>query len=175
MKNYSESAALAGIGRTPRLCRDALAEMLEELFDGKKFSGQEGRKALKIYKQDLPIPDDNDVDSDADTACAPYVVVKMAGGDIEKENEPQKIDFELIICAYDEGRDRAGMQDVGNIKEDIVQQICTVPYFGGIFTILKPIIWALQQDDTYPYYFGAVKFSCTAPAMLCGKGLEELI
>ena len=50
-----------GIGQTPQLCQDALIEMLRELFAGKKYNGQEGRKPLEIFKQDLPIPEENDV------------------------------------------------------------------------------------------------------------------
>ena len=41
-----------GIGQTPQLCQDALIEMLRELFAGKKYNGQEGRKPLEIFKQD---------------------------------------------------------------------------------------------------------------------------
>ena len=50
MRNHPTTAARADIGRTPQLCQDALIEMLKELFAGKLFCGQEGRKALKIYK-----------------------------------------------------------------------------------------------------------------------------
>ena len=60
-----------GIGQTPQLCQDALIEMLRELFAGKKYNGQEGRKPLAIFKQDLPIPEENDVDADTDVAHAP--------------------------------------------------------------------------------------------------------
>lgn len=48
--------------------------MLEELFTGKKYNGQQGRKPLKIYKQDLPVPEDYDADVDTDAAAAPYIV-----------------------------------------------------------------------------------------------------
>ena len=38
-----------GIGQTPQLCQDALIEMLRELFAGKKYNGQEGRKPLELF------------------------------------------------------------------------------------------------------------------------------
>mgnify|MGYP001521688596 CR=1 FL=1 len=152
-----------------------LIEMLRELFAGKKYNGQEGRKPLAIFKQDLPIPEENDVDADTDVAHAPYIVVRMTGGEIADDKSPQTVEFSLIICAYDTGIERAGFQDVANIKEDIVQRACTAPYFGGAFTILKPIAWALQQDDTAPYYYGAVTMNCTAPAMTQDTELEELL
>ena len=71
--------------------------------------------------------------------------------------------------------DPEGYQDVANIKEDIVQRVCTRPYFGGAFTILKPVVWAMQQDDTHPYYFGACTLTCTAPAMTQDTELEGLV
>ena len=151
-----------GIGQTPQLCQE-------------KYNGQEGRKPLVIFKQDLPIPEENDVDADTDVAHAPYIVVRMTGGEIADDKSPQTVEFSLIICAYDTGIERAGFQDVANIKEDIVQRACTAPYFGGAFTILKPIAWALQQDDTAPYYYGAVTMNCTAPAMTQDTELEGLL
>lgn len=175
MKNYANAVKAAGIGRTPQLCQDALIEMLEELFTGKKFNGQEGRKPLKIYKQDLPIPESNDTDVDTDASYAPYIVVRMTGGEIPDDNSPQTVGFNLIVCAYDTGIQREGYQDVANIKEDIIQRVCSAPYFGGSFTILKPIAWAMQQDDTNPYYFGACNLTCTAPAMTQDTELEGLL
>ena len=115
------------------------------------------------------------MDADTDVAHAPYIVVRMTGGEIADDKSPQTVEFSLIICAYDTGIERAGFQDVANIKEDIVQRACTAPYFGGAFTILKPIAWALQQDDTAPYYYGAVTMNCTAPAMTQDTELERLL
>lgn len=175
MKNYASAVQTAGVGRTPQLCQDALIEALEELFKGKKYNGQQGCKLLKIYKQDLPITEDNDSDVDTDAAAAPYVVVRMTGGQIEDDKTPQKVEFSLVICTYDLGYAREGYQDVANIKEDMIQRFCTKPYFGGVFTVLKPIVWAMQQDDTHPYYFGACNLTCTAPAMTQDTELEELI
>lgn len=175
MRDYATMVEQAGIGRTARLCHDALIELLEELFAGKKYAGQEGRKALQVFKQDLPIPEDNDRDADTDEACAPYILVRMNSGQIKDDDAAQTVEFGLIICAFDTGRLREGFEDVENIKEDIVQRFCTKPYFGGAFTVLKPIAWALQQDDTHPYYFGAVNLTCTAPALSQDTALEEFV
>ena len=175
MKDYAALAAQTGIGKTPQLCQDALIEMLKELLGDKKFSGQESRKHLKFYKQDLPIPTEDDSDSDLDGAQAPYVIVQMTGGTIETDNDPQIVEFSIIICAYDNGLDRSAWLDVENIKEDIIQRVCSAPYFGGAFTILKPIAWAMQADDTHPYYYGAVNLQCTVPAMTQDTVLKEYL
>lgn len=175
-RNYEEEVRRAGVGGTPQICQDALVEMLRELFRGKKFLGQEGRKSLNVFKQNLPIPKrQRDRKSDTDEAAAPYIVVEMNEGEILDDDSPQIVDFSLVICAYDRGTEREGFRDVSNIKEDIIQRICARPYFGGVFTILKPVSWALQQDATPPYYFGAVSLSCTCPAMTQDTEQEALV
>lgn len=166
MKDYRSAVEAAGIGRTPQLCQDALVEMLEELFQGKKYTGQEGRKPLKVYKQDLPVPESNDEDVDTDAAAAPYIVARMSGGTVKNDDGPQEVEFSLIICAYDEGLERDGYQDVANIKEDIVPEAVHEAVFRRVLHRAEmPIAWAMQNDDTHPYYFGACNLVCTAPAM----------
>lgn len=175
MSNNSSMIEEAGIGRTPQLCQDALVEAMRELFKGNLYNGQDGYKPLKVYKQDLPIPESDDVDVDTDAASSPYIAVRMLGGEIADDSSPQTVDFSLTICAYDTGKERAGYQDVANIKEDIVQFACKHPYFGGAFTILKPVAWALQTEDSHPYYFGAVFLKCTVPALTQDTELYDLV
>lgn len=175
MTDYRTMLEEAGIGRTAQLCQTAMIEMLEELFHGKKFSGQEGKKALRVFRQDLPVPEENDSDADTDSAAAPYIVVQMTNGVIADDDNPQTVEFSLIICTYDLGNQREGWEEVSNIKEDIIQRVCSRPYFGGAFTILKPVAWAMQSDDTHPYYYGAVSLICTAPAMTQDTALKELL
>lgn len=175
MKDYTNAVEAAGIGRTPQLCQDALIEMLEELFDGKKYSGQEGRKPLNIIRQDIDIPENNDEDVDTDICAAPYIKVAMTGGEIRNPSSPQLVEFSLTICAYDTGTKHEGFRDVANIKEDIIQRVCTRPYFGGAFTILYPIAWAVQQDTSPPYYFAACILTCTAPALTQDAELKGML
>ena len=110
-----DAVKAAGIGRTAQLCQDAIIEMLQELFEGKKYNGQTGRKPLKVYKQDLPVPVEDDDDADTDAAASPYIVVRMIGGNIQDEDSPQEVEFSLTICAYDTGTQREGFEDVANI------------------------------------------------------------
>lgn len=176
MTNYVNAVERSGIGRTPQLCQDALIEMLKELFEGRTFTGQEGRKPLKIFRQDIDIPLDNDEDVDIDiSAAAPYIKVAMTGGEIPDDDSPQLVEFSLTICAYDTGTRHEGFRDVANIKEDIIQRVCTRPYFGGAFTILKPVAWAIQQDMSPPYYFAACALICTAPALTQDTELKGMV
>lgn len=175
MKDYTSLVNQVGIGRTPQLCQDALVELLKDLFKGKKFTGQESEKELNVYPQDLPEPEGSDYDVDTDKAYSPYVIARMVEGAIEDDNSTQVIEFQIVICCYNTKGKQYGYREVSNIKEGIIQQFCKAPYFGGAFTILKPIAWALQIDSTAPYYYGAVNINVTAPAMSQDQCLEGLV
>lgn len=150
-------------GYTPRMCQEAMIDALKELFKGKKFIGQEGRKELKFFIQDLPITDEYDRDSDVDRASAPYIVVQLNGVTIRDENSPAEVDMSLVICAYDTSLERAGYFDVVNIAQDIMQRFRSRPYYGGAFTVPPPMYFKTQMDDTSPYYYGAVALVATCP------------
>lgn len=113
MKDYMDAVKAAGIGRTPQLCQDALIEMLEELFAGKKYNGQQGRKPLNIYKQDLPVPEDYDADVDTDAAAAPYIVARMTGGAIKDESGPADGGVQLDRMRIRRGRSARGLSGCG--------------------------------------------------------------
>jgi hypothetical protein len=51
-------------GYTSEMCQQAMIDELKELFRDMKFTGQEGEKPLKIFKQFIPSPTDDDDDVD---------------------------------------------------------------------------------------------------------------
>lgn len=164
-----------GIGETPRLCQMALRELLEELFKGKKYNGPAGLRAVGFYEQEIPMPTQSDYDADTEDAPAPFIIVRSEAGKIPDDDSPQIMDMSIIMCTYDNSTQRTGWQDVVNMRERIIQKICSEPYFGGAFTIKKPISWAMQQDDTHPYYYGVITLKVTAPALSQDTALKELL
>lgn len=151
------------------MMQKALCDELKKLFDGKKYSGQQSKKALKIFEQCLPVDEGNDEDVDTDAAASPYIVAILSGGMINSPDTTQIVSVMLTICCYDDGLEREGYQDVMNIIEDIVQHFREYPQFGGAFEVMfepdHEITWALQMDDTRPYYFGAALLDITSPSM----------
>ena len=67
-------------GFTTAMMQDALCDELRNLFAGRKFNGQGGLKALKVFRQNLPIDTGLDEDADTDAAASPYIVVLLEGG-----------------------------------------------------------------------------------------------
>ena len=77
------------MGHTSEMAHQAMIEELEKLFEGKEYSGQEGPKSLKIFKQFEPIPTDNDEDTDTDAANCPCIICKLLSGNFAATGEAQ--------------------------------------------------------------------------------------
>ena len=151
-------------GHTSEMAHQAMVEELEKLFDGKKYSGQEGPKPLKVFKQFLPVPTDNDDDVDTAAANCPCIICKLLSGNFAATGEAQLLMFQLVIATYDRDVSRQGYIDVVNIKEAITQHFLAEPSFGGSFVVQYPMAWAIQEESTVPYYWGVVNFYVSAPA-----------
>lgn len=162
------------MGHTSEMAHQAMVEELENLFEGKEYSGQEGLKPLKIFKQFEPIPEDNDEDADTDAANYPCIICKLLSGNFAATGEAQMLYFQLVIAAYDRDVSRQGYMDVVNIKEDITQHFLAEPSFGGSFVVQYPMAWAIQEESTVPYYWGVVNFYVSAPARK-NTQVEDLI
>lgn len=166
-------------GFTARMMQRALCEEMENLFADEKYSGQESRKHLRLFQQKIPIPTDDDEDTDTNESFPPYILVMLDGGTIPNKDSPQIVSTTLVICCYDTETEREGYQDVINITERIIQHFSAKPFFGGAFTVLcetgKEITWAIQEDDTAPYYYGAVNLFISTPAASGDATWETLV
>jgi hypothetical protein len=160
---------------TPYMMQIAMNEELKQLFDGKKFCGQEGLKALRFFEQELPIDVEGDAEADVDMAYAPYVVTKISAFDSPVGDKPLGVELALIICAFDLSNARQGYRDVLNIATDIVQHFRAMPTFGKCCTVDGEINVAMSDDDIHPYYFASVRMDCTTHNMTMDQTLEDMV
>lgn len=162
-------------GYTSEMCQQAMIDELTDLFRDMKFTGQESDKPLKIYKQFLPIQTNDDDDVDTNESLYPCIIVTETSGEVGSETDPQLVLIQLIICAYDRGKDRQGYVETVNIKEAIMQHFKRKPVFGGVFEVGYPRKWELSDDDMDYYYWGIVNLICKTPNALRNEEVEALI
>lgn len=162
-------------GYTSEMCQQAMIDELKELFRDMKFTGQEGEKSLKIFKQFIPSPTDDDDDVDTNESNFPCIIVSRTSGEVVNEKDPQLVLLQLIICCYDRGTDRQGYEDTGNIIEAIMQHFKRKPVFGEAFKVGYPRKWELSDDDMDFYYWGIVNLICETPNTLKNEEVEALI
>lgn len=157
--------------------QDAIAADLADLFEGQTLPSSAGdRRTIRVYSQDLPIIEGMDETEDrTEEIPEPYIIVRTNEGNIPDANSAQEIDLILVICTYDQNPNRQGHRDVLHIIQEIYGRYAKNPLVrikpdsggaaGGPWSIKFPIKWVTQQDDTHPYYFGAMSLKFEAPAV----------
>lgn len=104
----------------------------------------------------------------------PYCIVKLQEGEHEEVSEPGLTQVMFILGMFDEEDDFSGYKDVANAINQLIQNLERNPIINGQFQLQLPIRWAIHDEDTYPYYFGAVETSWETPNPI-REDLEDLI
>lgn len=157
---------------------DLAAELAEILKDLRLQDPQGGRVPVNIYKQFLPIYEAQEIpdtvtdeeleegtyDAQAVQVPFPYVLVRVAEGVIESIDGEQAVDINLIIGVIDRSRDNQGYKDILNIMQDVYLRFSKNAILAQKYECMMPIQWALQEEESYPYFFGgmALRFETAA-------------
>lgn len=150
-----------------------LKEELQNIFSGDAFktpyqdeTGADQYSKLNIYPQSLPLRNNNDQEEDEDPY--PYIIVRIDSGNMI-ESKANKVKIRMLIGIYDEDKDTNGHLDVMNIIQKIYERFAKNPLLADKYIMLNdsenPFEWVLQDDDTYPYYFGAIEATWATSAI----------
>ena len=159
--------------------QDALAEELERIFEGFLLRDPQGELSkIHIFCQGLPIPgvtEQIDIPVEQlENGLAqeitredpyPYIIVRIDEGEITDEASAQTVNTLLLAGVYDDRYDRQGAKDILNIIAKIYERFAKMPVLGGKYTVQYPIQWTLQDEDTYPYYFGGMSIKWETAAI----------
>ena len=150
-----------------------LAGELKKIFSDFRLKNPQGEKEnINIFEQLLPMPEALDQGeiapellenglADEQTAPDPYpyIIVRIADGEIKDENSTQEANVTLLIGIYEPDYDKQGHKDVLNIIAKIYERFAKFPVLNGKYTIQYPILWTLQDEESYPFYFGGMNLT----------------
>lgn len=163
-----------------RELQQAVIDDLNNFFSGNYFkTPNHEMKPLKAYRQQLPQFDAQNTDD-----FFPYIIVRIDKGGVENPTAEHKVDILLVIGVYDDGTEEyiqgskenfvddngwdtrnLGSIAVMEIMEKIQMHYEQEPSLeNGKFYFDGPFHWAMQDEDSYPYYFGACELSFTLAA-----------
>ena len=143
-----------------RILQDALVADLKELFKNRRFHTPTGDDtALSVFAQNLPKRESEDDDDPF-----PYIIARIDSGAIESQTDPHKVAVLLLVGVYDDDTKNQGHRGVLEILEVIQQHYEETPLLDGQFTFTDPFNWALQDEESYPYFFGAANLTFELPA-----------
>ena len=146
---------------TARELQDAVASDLKKLFSGIYYkTPEESTSPPNIYKQFLP---KRTVEDGGKDDPYPYIIVRLDSGGIETQRDPHKVAVLLLIGIYDDDLQNNGHLAVLEIIEKIQRHYEETPALKE-FVCADPFNWALQDEESYPYYFGACNLTFHVPA-----------
>lgn len=143
-----------------RILQDALVADLKELFKNRRWETPAGgTAALSVFPQNLPKRESEDDDDPF-----PYIIARIDSGAIESQTNPHKVAVLLLVGVYDDDAANQGHRGVLEILEVIQQHYEETPLLDGQFVFTDPFNWALQDEESYPYFFGAANLNFELPA-----------
>lgn len=144
-----------------RLLQDALVDELRELFKDRRYKTPAGddEVPLSVFPQNLPKRESEDDDDPF-----PYIIARIDSGAIESQTDPHKVAVLLLIGVYDDDPANQGHRAVLELLEVIQQHFEETPLLAQQFTFEDPFNWALQDEESYPYFFGAANINFKLPA-----------
>lgn len=144
---------------TARELQAAAVEDINTLLANDHFKTPDGGMAApKAYPQYLPKRDSNDNEDPF-----PYVIVRIDSGGIDSQVDPHKVALVLLIGIYDDDKSNQGHASVLEIIERIQRHYEESPLLAGQFKFIDPFQWALQDEESWPYFFGACNLNFQLP------------
>lgn len=149
-----------------KICEEIPKILHEMLF---QVPGEKELKGIKCFKQNLPkreqkIGKGNLMASEEETYY-PYCVVRIDSGKIKLVNDSQKVTVILVFGIYNDKKDMQGHTDILNAMQKITGQFVKNPILCGQFRLKtdEDIEWILDEEETYPYYYGAMIMTWETP------------
>jgi hypothetical protein len=135
-----------------------LKSRMQEVFTGPLFNSPSGERVpLTVYEQNLPQKSKDDI------SYYPFVIVKLLEGEKKTEQGEHLTQVGFIIGTFDEDNENQGYRDVTMIINKIMGDLSENPLINGEFELQFPLKWHIHDEETDPYYFGAVETTWSVP------------
>ncbi|AMW99313.1 hypothetical protein [Rummeliibacillus stabekisii] len=114
---------------------------------------------LNFYEQNLPIKNAKD------DSPYPLVLVKLMHGDKANSKADHIINIQIAVGVYNNLKSCDGHRDVAQILSSSIEHFEKNPIIEGMFELDldSSINWELSDEDTFPFYFGAVSLNFKIP------------
>lgn len=148
---------------TPLELQDELVEEFKKLFKEWLYKNPAGgdRIPLKIFAQHIPI---NETDDEDDPI--PYLIVRLNTGDDDgTQSSFNEVNLVVIVGIWDDDLNAQGHRDIMNIIQKIYERFNKDPNLNNKAAYKGPFHWMTQEDNYYPYYFGACSISFNIAAI----------
>lgn len=118
-----------------------------------------------LYAQNLPVVQSDDED---ETKFFPYAIIKVYDGKTEDDDSPWTVTADIHLGVHDPDEDNQGHQHVAIMIQRIVNRFAAEPLLDHKYRAQQDMEWALQDEETFPFFFGGVRIKFSVPKI--GRG-----
>ena len=127
---------------------ELLSETEFEKADGTVITGAAG------YPQQLPklVQDDEMEDQ-----FFPYYIVRIENGRTPSDNEPWDVVVDILLGCFSDDNENNGHLQILDMIKVITEHFQAYPLLNNKYRALQDMEFALQDEDTHPYFFGGIE------------------
>lgn len=112
------------------------------------------------YEQQLPVvaEDEDDV-----SKRFPYYIVRVEQGSTADDDSPWVVQVGIYFGVYNPAQDTNGHRSLVNMIQRVADRFAAEPLLNGMFRANQDMSFALQEEDTYPFFFGGLQINFQVP------------
>lgn len=146
---------------TATILQEELVKELEAIFKSDLFKNSLGEYVkLNIYEQQLPIREDEDAPDPM-----PYIIVRIETGSTKSGTDPQEVLVTMLFGYFDDSPENNGHKGVLGMIQKVHERFEKQPMLANQFMFQDPFDWALQDEESFPYFFGAASMTFKTAAI----------
>lgn len=146
---------------TATMLQEEIVKELESIFRGDLFKNSLGEYVkLNVYEQQLPIREDEDSPDPM-----PYIIVRLETGSTKSGTDPQEVLVTLLFGYFDDSPENNGHKGVLGMIQKVHERFEKQPMLANQFMFQDPFDWALQDEESFPYFFGAASMTFKTAAI----------
>lgn len=146
---------------TATMLQEELAKELEVIFKDDLFKDSLGKYVkLNIYEQQLPIRENEDAPDPI-----PYIIARLETGSTKSGTDPQEVLVTMLFGYFDDAPQNNGHKGVLGMIQKVHERFEKQPMLANQFMFQDPFDWALQDEESFPYFFGAASMTFKTAAI----------
>ena len=146
---------------TATMLQEEIVKELETIFRGDLFKNSLGEYVkLNVYEQQLPIKEDEDSPDPM-----PYIIVRLETGSTKSGTDPQEVLVTLLFGYFDDSPENNGHKGVLGMIQKVHERFEKQPMLANQFMFQDPFDWALPDEESFPYFFGAASMTFKTAAI----------
>lgn len=146
---------------TKKYLQDALVEETKKILKDIQTRSMTGEKrSVRIFPQRLPIMSE---DEDDETKLFPYAIIRIGDAKTSEDDDVWHVTVDWLLGVYDDDQSGQGHLHIMTMIERITDRFIAEPLLDHKYRAEQNMETALQDEDTFPFYFGGVEMSFMVP------------